>query len=88
MSTFETAELSGALFTNDKKEKDSQPDMKGNAKVDGVEYWVAGWWETSKSGLEYLSIKLTEKEAAEPPARKPASKSAPAKSAARGRPSR
>ena len=33
----------GAIWGNDRKEKETQPDFKGNANVDGVEYWVSAW---------------------------------------------
>jgi len=33
----------GAIWKNDRKEKDTQPDYKGKAMVNGVEYWVACW---------------------------------------------
>lgn len=40
---YEQKELSGSLFKNKKKEKESQPNMTGSALIDGVEYWVSGW---------------------------------------------
>lgn len=55
--------LSGALFQNDRQEKDGDPDMKGSCEVDGVEYWVAAWWNKTKDGVEYLKFKLNPKDA-------------------------
>lgn len=40
---YEQKELQGSLFKNQKREKDSHPNMTGSAKIKGVEYWVAGW---------------------------------------------
>ena len=40
---YETKELQGSLFKNQKREKDSQPNMTGSAKIGGVEYWISGW---------------------------------------------
>ena len=40
---YETKELQGSLFRNQKREKDSQPNMTGSAKIGGVEYWISGW---------------------------------------------
>ena len=34
---------SGALFKNNQKEKDTQPDMSGVLNVEGTEYRVAAW---------------------------------------------
>lgn len=33
----------GAIWRNDKKETERQPDFKGQANIDGVEYWVSAW---------------------------------------------
>jgi uncharacterized protein (DUF736 family) len=52
----------GALFPNDKKEKETHPDFRGNIDVDGKEYWIKGWKKTSKSGLKFLSLAVTAKE--------------------------
>lgn len=55
--------LSGALFQNDRQEKDGDPDMKGQCEVDGVEYWLAAWWNKTKDGVEYLKFKMSPKDA-------------------------
>ena len=33
----------GALWGNDKRDKETQPHFKGTATVDGVEYYVSAW---------------------------------------------
>lgn len=33
----------GSIWKNDRKEKDTHPDFKGSANVNGVEYWVSAW---------------------------------------------
>ena len=33
----------GAIWANDKREKESHPHFKGKATVDGVEYYVSAW---------------------------------------------
>jgi len=53
---------SGAIFKNEKKTNDRQPDMRGQLNAGGVEYWVAAWRKTSKAGKPYISIALTEKD--------------------------
>ena len=42
---------SGVLFKNDRKEKDSHPDYRGNIEVDGKEYYIKGWKKESKRVL-------------------------------------
>lgn len=59
---FETNELTGALFLNERKERDSQPDFKGTVRVNNTMYWLAAWEKVSKNGTEYMSLALTEME--------------------------
>ena len=33
----------GQIWKNDRKEKDTHPDLKGSVNVDGKEYWVSAW---------------------------------------------
>jgi hypothetical protein len=50
-------ELSGALFTNFKKETDSQPDYRGSCTINGIEYWISGWIKKPKAGgKNFLSL--------------------------------
>ena len=56
---------SGALFKNNNKEKETQPDMSGSLDVEGKQYRIAAWSNESKTGIKYLSIKLTEKQEAQ-----------------------
>lgn len=52
----------GALFKNDKKEKDTQPDYRGSLNVGGVEYWLSAWLKESKAGKKFMSLSVTVKE--------------------------
>jgi uncharacterized protein (DUF736 family) len=54
---------SGAIFKNDKKETDSHPEYKGSINVEGKDYWASVWVNTSKAGQQYMSIKVTPKDA-------------------------
>ena len=53
----------GALFPNDRKEKETHPDFRGNINVDGKEYWIKGWKKSSKSGMKFVSLSVTAKDA-------------------------
>ena len=53
---------SGALFKNNRKEKDTQPDMTGVLNVEGTDYRVSAWSNESKKGDKYLSMKISIKE--------------------------
>ena len=53
---------SGALFKNDQKQGDNHPDYKGSAMIDGSDYWVSAWINTSKNGVKYMSLSLQHKD--------------------------
>jgi len=61
MSNYETKDFTGVLFANDKREKETQPNAKGSALIDGVEYWVSAWTNTSSKGTKYQSLKFERK---------------------------
>lgn len=71
---FEHKDGSGSLFENDRKERDSQPDWTGSAKIDGKDYWIAAWENEGRKGL-YFSLKFTLKD--EEPVRRPDRPAAP-----------
>lgn len=52
---------SGALFRNDRKEKENHPDHTGSATVDGVEYWLSAWIK-QKDGKKFFSLAFRPKE--------------------------
>ena len=54
---------SGALFKNDAKRDTKDRDYSGQAMIDGAEYWISGWDNTSKSGTKYLGLTFKPKEA-------------------------
>lgn len=56
----------GILFQN-KKEKDSQPDFRGELNVEGTVFQIALWKKKSKNDNAYLSVQVEpKKERAEP----------------------
>lgn len=52
----------GAIFKNEKRSKDTDPTMNGSINIEGVEYWVNAWTNTSKAGAKYLSLSVRPKE--------------------------
>ena len=55
----EQKDNTGAIFKNDYKKTDSQPDYKGKCLVDGKEKEVAMWLNESKAGKKYFSVKFS-----------------------------
>jgi hypothetical protein len=55
-------ELRGSLFKNDRKTEDKHPEYKGQAQINGLEYWVSAWVKTSKEGVKYMSLSYQLKE--------------------------
>lgn len=64
----------GALFKNDRKEKETQPDYTGSLNVDGVEFFLDAWLKTAESGRKFMSVsvKRKDKQASAPAAPAPA----------------
>lgn len=52
---------SGSLFRNDRREKDTHPHARGDAVIDGVEYWISAW-TNEKNGNKYQSLKFSRKD--------------------------
>lgn len=54
---------SGALFRNERRKNDRQPEFTGSINVEGVEYWMSAWVKEAKSsGKKFFSIALTAKD--------------------------
>ena len=48
----------GAIWGNQKKQKDTHPDFTGNAVVDGVEYRIAAWKRKPNANPKAPSLKF------------------------------
>ena len=69
---------SGALFKNDRKQKETEPDYKGTINIEGIEYYLSAWVnESARTGQKYFALKTTPKAATTP-----ATTTAPAQPAA------
>jgi hypothetical protein len=66
---FEKKEGSGALFKNDRKEKETQPDYRGDILINGQEYWLSAWIKEGAKG-KFMSLAASPKDEATKPAPK------------------
>lgn len=58
---YEKKDMSGTLFKNDKREKDTHPNATGTAIINGVEYWISAWTKDGAKGkFQSLSFKPKE----------------------------
>lgn len=62
MSTYTTRDLSGALFKNKRKTTDRHPDYTGTASINGTEFQISAWLNTSKAGEKYMSLTFQERQ--------------------------
>lgn len=59
---FEKKPGTGALFVNEKKEKESQPNVTGYIVTpEGIEYEVSGWKKEMKTGKHFVSLSCKSK---------------------------
>ncbi len=55
-------EKSGALFKNNRKEKDTHPEYKGSCQIEGKELWISAWLKKSRTGETFMSLAFQPKE--------------------------
>ena len=61
---------SGTIGKNDKQRPGTQdPNLSGQAEVDGVAYWISGWTKTGKDGSKFISLAFRQKDASARPAK-------------------
>jgi len=65
---YELKEGQGSLFKNERREKDTHPNLQGTILVAGVEYWINGWTKEGAKG-RWISLSVKPKEAAKPAAK-------------------
>lgn len=63
---YESRPNSGSLFINDRKEKDTHPDLTGSLNIDGVDYYLSAGQKNSGKGAQFYSLSLKAKGEAAP----------------------
>ncbi len=59
---FEPKDMSAALFRNDKRENEQQPEYRGDGLVNGEPVWLSAWIKETKDGQKFFSIAFTNKQ--------------------------
>ena len=63
--TYAPKEGSGALFKNTRKDKDTHPDYRGDAMINGQHMEIAAWIKEGKNG-KFMSLAFKPKTANQP----------------------
>ena len=61
---YEPKDMSGSLFKNDRKEKDTHADYRGSALIGGVDHWMDAWINEDRNGNKYMAVKFKPKDGA------------------------
>lgn len=59
---FQQKDNSGALFRNDKRDKETQPNYRGDLLVEGIAFEISAWLKDGKNG-KFMSLAVKRKEA-------------------------
>jgi hypothetical protein len=57
-------DLRGILSRNDRRERDSQPEFRGDCAINGTQFWIDAWMQERKdgSGHKFFSLKFRAKD--------------------------
>lgn len=76
MSDFDKTNT-GIVSKNDRKEKDTHPDIRGSINVEGREFWLDGWRKERNDGSgSFYSLRVKPKDASAAASPAPAKKAA------------
>jgi len=67
MSKYEQRDNSGSLFKNERKEKETHADYRGDCMIDGTAYYMDAWIKTAESGRKWMSFSFKPKGATPKP---------------------
>lgn len=59
---YEQKDNSGSVFKNNRRERETQPNLTGSALIDGKEYWVNVWTKTKADGEKWVSLAFNPKQ--------------------------
>lgn len=59
---YETKDMTGSLFKNTRKEKETHPDYKGSCRINGHDLWISAWLKEKQNGEKYFSFAFKTKD--------------------------
>ena len=60
-------DMTGSLFKNTRRTKDTHPNLTGSLRLGGQDYWLSAWTKTDKNGDKWLSLAVKPKDGAVAP---------------------
>lgn len=64
MAKYEQRDMSGVLFKNEEKQTPKHADYRGEAKINGEDFWLSAWIKEGKKG-KFMSIAIKPKQDAQ-----------------------
>ncbi len=90
MSNYQKKPGDGTIWNNDRKEKDTHPDRKGDVLLEcphcqkQFDAWISGWIKRKQDGEQFLSLSVKAKDAPPGDRTAPPARSAPPRASVPG----
>lgn len=59
---YEVRDMSGSVFKNNRRDRDTSPELTGSGMIFGKEVWINAWVKTDKNGNKWISFSFKEKQ--------------------------
>ena len=63
---YEQKDMTGSLWPNKKREKDTHPNVTGSVLIDGKTYYLSGWTKQTNDGVKWISLSVKAAEEKKP----------------------
>ena len=59
---YEVRDMSGSVFKNTRRDRDTSPELTGSGMIFGKEVWINAWVKVDKNGNKWISFAFKEKQ--------------------------